>query len=61
MTAEEHHLPPSYWLQQSFPGLGKVVEFDGGVYKLKLGNKTSTLYHYELMAGVLDARQRHSD
>ena len=49
-TVEKYHLPPSYSLQQSFPDLGKFVEFDGGVQKLKLGNKTSTLYHYEFMA-----------
>ena len=61
ITAEEYHLPPSYWLDKSFPALGKVIGFDGGVYKLKLGNKTSSLYHYELMARVSEARQMHSD
>jgi hypothetical protein len=61
ITAEEYHLPPSYWLEQSFPDLGKVIGFDGGVYKLKLGNKTSSLYHYELMARVSESRQMHSD
>jgi len=61
ITAEEYQLPPTYWLQQPFPSLGKVMEFGGGVYKLKLGRKTSSMYHYELMARVSDSRQRHSD
>jgi hypothetical protein len=60
-TAEEHHLLPSYLLQQSFPDLRKVIGFDGGVYKLKLGRKTSALYHYGLMAGISESRQVHSD
>ena len=65
VTAEEYYLPPAHWLQQTFSrdifsssaGTNfKVVSFDGGVYKVQLGRKTSSLYHYELMARISEAR-----
>ena len=47
---------PDHWLNQTFPGLGRVTGFNEGVYTISTGGADKDLYHYELMAEISTAR-----
>ena len=56
VSAQEYMQGPDYWLNQTFPGLGRVTGFNEGVYTISTGGADKDLYHYELMAEISTAR-----
>ena len=56
VSAQEYKQGPDHWLNQTFPGLGRVTGFNEGVYTIYTGGADKDLYHYELMAEISTAR-----
>ena len=65
VSAADYMKGPSFWVGKTIPRLGKISEFDEGIYTIEapgvfnpVRGSPKTFYHYELMSAVSKARTR---
>ena len=56
VSAVDYMKGPTFWVGKTIPRLGKISEFDEGIYTVVKSRTAKTFYHYELMSAVSKAR-----
>ena len=56
VSAVDYMKGPAFWVGKTIPRLGKISEFDEGIYTVVKSGTAKAFYHYELMFAVSKAR-----